>query len=608
MAPFCPARPPAANEFGFCLELATSTWFNHMMLGEDLREAVVLLAAVGLVAWVAHRARLSIVLGFVVVGIIVGPYGLGRWDEHWPWLAAITVEKTNGLHLAAELGVAFLLFMIALEFSLERLWRMRALVFGLGGAQVLVTGAAIAAIASWAGAAPAVAVLIGGALALSSTAIVIQLLTEEGRLGTLTGRTAFAILLFQDLAVVPLLFMVGVLGANADAGLMEMAQGVALAIGKAALVIALIIAIGRLIARPVLRAVAETHSREAFLAAILLAIIGTAMATEAAGLSLALGAFLAGLLLAETEYRPQIAVDLEPFKGLLLGVFFVSVGIGLDPAQVLADAGSVLGAAAGLVLLKALVIYLLARLAREPRGAAVDVALLLAQGGEFAFIIIAAAAALGLVTAPVAAFIGLVAGLTMLATPALAWAGRKLAARLQPAAPVVETAPDALEVPGGHVIIAGYGRVGRAVGELLDTQRVPHLAIDRRTGRVARLRREGAAVFYGDAAKPEMLARLGADTAAALVITMDNAEQALEVTRTAHRTWPGLPIHARVRDTAHARALLEAGATHVVLETLEAGLQMGEALLVEVGVPDDTARALIAEQREAMRAGLAAHR
>jgi CPA2 family monovalent cation:H+ antiporter-2 len=348
--------------------------------------------------------------------------------------------------------------------------------------------------------------------------------------------------------------------------------------------------------------VASTHSREAFLAAILLVILGTAAATEISGLSLALGAFLAGILLGETEFRPQIAVDLEPFKGLLLGVFFVSVGLALDVPALLALPLLILGSALGLVVVKGAVIYALARLSGEGRAVAIEAALLLGQAGEFAFIVLALGVTLGLLPPPIAGFFALVVGVSMIATPGLAAIGRRLAARFEEAAP----APANAEVPHeleGHVIIAGYGRVGRSVGEILDGQRIAHVAADMAPARIAHLRAQGASAFFGDASRREFLEQLGADRAAALVVTMDRPDTALAVVKAARAHWPALTIHARVRDEAHARALLAAGASHVVLEVTEASLQLGEAVLTSLGVPDDAARAVVDEQR--MRARLA---
>jgi monovalent cation:proton antiporter-2 (CPA2) family protein len=568
------------------------------MVTAELREVAVLLAASGGVALVAHRFRISALLAFLLVGVLVGPHVLGRLAGLWPPLEWLVIRDETSIHLAAELGVAFLLFMIGLELSLDRLWRMRALVFRLGGAQVLVSAALIGAVAAWFGNAVPVAVVLGAALALSSTAIVMQLLAERGRMGSPLGRVAFGILLLQDLAVVPILFLVGVLGGDAEGG--HVALGVALALGKAALAIAVILLVGRWLLRPGLRAIASTHSREAFLSAILLVILATAAATELAGLSLALGAFLAGILLGETEFRPQIAVDLEPFKGLLLGVFFVSVGLGLDLPALLSEPVLILGSAFGLILLKGVVIYALVRLMGEGQAVAIEAALLLGQAGEFAFIVLALATTLGLLPAPIAAFFALVVGVTMIVTPGLAAIGRKLAARFELAAPAPAQAQVDHEIEG-HVIIAGYGRVGRAVGEMLDGQRIAHVAADMAPARVAALRAQGAAAFFGDASRREFLEHLGAGRAAALVVTMDQPEVVLAVVKAARAHWPHLPIHARVRDEEHARALLAAGATRVVLEVTEASLQLGEALLTTLGVPDDAARALVDEQRTRAR-------
>lgn len=563
----------------------------------EMQDAVVFLAAAGLVVPVVHRLKVSPVLGFLLVGVVIGPFGLGRLVEAVPWLGHIVIQDRDAIAYAAELGVMFLLFMIGLELSLDRLWRMRGQVFGLGGAQVLVTAFAIGAIAAAFGNSLAVAIVLGSCLALSSTAIVMQLLTESGRLGTPVGRAGFAILLFQDLAVVPILFIVGALAGGSGSVL----GGLAIALAKAAVAIAVLLALGRLVVRPVLRLVAQTGSRELFLAAVLLAVLGTAKLTEVAGLSLALGAFLAGLVLAETEYRHRIAVDVEPFKGLLLGVFFVSVGLGLDLALVLDEPFWIPASAVGLVALKALIIFALARATGQPRAVAAETAVLLGQGGEFAFVVIALATALALLPAQVAQFMLVVVTLTMLATPGLAALGQRLGRWLTDdsahAGPVAAVPAD-LE---GHVVIVGYGRVGRVIGSLLDGQKMAYVAIDRRPDRVAQCRSDGIAIHYGDASHHEMLARLGADRAAALVITMDNPHAVSAVAAAARKDWPGLPIYARGRDEAHARELIALGAAHVTPETLEASFQLGEAVLGGLGVPPDAARGLVSEQRDAAR-------
>lgn len=566
----------------------------------NLHEAVIFLAAAGLVVPLMQRLKVSPVLGFLAVGLVIGPFGLGRLIPDVPTLGLIVIEDAARVRTLAELGVVFLLFMIGLELSFDRLWSMRTLVFGLGGAQVVVTAAVIGASAYFFGNSPAAALVLGACLALSSTAIVMQLLTERGQLGSPVGRTSFAVLLFQDLAVVPILFLVSALGIRSEGPIyIELA----IAIGKAALSIAVIFVIGRLLLRPALRFVSATGSRELFLAAVLLVVIGTALGAQAAGLSLALGAFLGGLLLAETEYRHQVAVDLEPFKGLLLGLFFVSVGLGIDLAGVLADPLWIPLSVVGLIVAKAIILYLLARAFGERRAVAAESAILLGQGGEFVFIVLGLAASFNLVPSATVQFILIVTGITMVLTPALAIVAKRVASRI--AEPDAATAIGEISMDlDGHVVIAGYGRVGRMVGSLLDSQQIDHVAVDLDAGAVAEWRAQGVAVFYGDASRHEILHRLGIGRAASVVVTMDSATAAENIVAAIRRDWPHLPIYARVRDAAHARRLVAAGATHVIPETVEASLELGEAVLIGVGVPDEAARRIVADRREREKAAL----
>jgi len=562
----------------------------------NLHEVLVFLFAAGVVVPLVRRLKISPVFGFLLVGIVIGPYGLGRLSDDLPWLGYFVISDLEGVRLLAELGVVFLLFMIGLELSLARLWAMRRRVFGLGGSQILITGAAIAAIAWWFGNPLAVAVVLGGSFALSSTAIVMQLLSENRRMGTETGRISFAILLCQDLAVLPVLFLVGVFAAEGDAPVL-LAFGQAM--GGALVAVAVILALGRLVLRPVFRFVGGTASKEMFLALVLLVIIGTALLTGEFGLSMALGAFLAGLLFSETEYRHAIEVDIEPFKGLLLGLFFVSIGMGIDVVQVADNIVWLLASVVGLYLVKSPIIYLLARLFGEPRSVAVEASLLLGQGGEFAFVVVGMAAGLGLMPTETAQFMLIVAGLTMMTTPPVANAARRLADRIEGR----EAAPErrASDIPqglSGHVIIVGYGRIGRLLGELLDSQEVPHIGLDNDARLVARFRTHGAGVFFGDANRADILRLFGIDSAAALVVTMDDTTAADRVVQSARQHWPDLPIYARARDGAHAAILLEHGATHVIPETVEASLQLGEMVLLEVGLPDLAARQIIDARRE----------
>ena len=568
----------------------------------SLREVIVFLVAAGVVVPLVHRLKVSPVLGFLGVGLVIGPHGLARFADAAPWLGYAVIGDLEGVRALAELGVVFLLFMIGLELSLDRLWAMRRLVFGLGGAQVVVTGAVIAVIASLFGNTLPVAMVLGGAFALSSTAIVMQLLAENRRLGTATGRTSFAILLCQDLAVLPILFLVAAFAAQSDR---PPALAFGLAIGQAVLAVAVILVLGRLVIRPLFRFIGSTASREMFLALVLLVIAGTALATQQAGLSLALGAFLAGLLLAETEYRFAIEVDIEPFKGLLLGLFFLSVGMSIDLAQIAANPLWLIAAAVGLFAIKCPIVFALTRLFGEPRSVALEAALLLGQGGEFAFVVIGMAAGLALIPGDTAQFMLIVAGLTMIATPPVAHAARRLARAVE-AREAAQGRPDA-DLPAGldgHVIVVGYGRVGRMLGSLLDAQELTHVALDIDTNLVARFRNSGAGVFYGDASRPDMLRKFGADTAAALVVTMDNPSIAERVVAAARENWPNLAIYARARDASHAARLIAQGASHAIPETTEASLQLSEMVLVGAGVPDAAARHMVEARRQAEQAAV----
>ncbi len=568
----------------------------------DLRQVIVFLVAAGIVAPLVRRLGLSPVLGFLVVGLAIGPHGVVRFADAVPWLRYVAITESAGVRLLAELGVVFLLFMIGLELSLDRLWAMRRRVFGLGSAQVILTGAVIAGIASMFDNSLAAAVVLGAAFALSSTAIVMQLLSENRRLGTATGRTSFAILLCQDLAVLPILFLVAAFAEQSDAPVLV---AFAWAIGQALVAVVAILAIGRLVLRPVFRFVGSTASREMFLAFVLLVIAGTAVTTEKVGLSMALGAFLAGLLFAETEYRHEIGVDIEPFKGLLLGLFFVSVGMSIDITQVAAKPLWLIASVFGLFLIKSPIVYALARAFGEARPVALEAGLLLGQGGEFAFVIIGMAFGLGLIPNDTAQFMLIVTGLTMIATPLVAHVARRLAR----AAETREADRDErhIDIPAGlsgHVIVVGYGRVGQMLGSVLASQRLTHIGLDLDPNLVARFRAAGGAIFFGDASRPEMLGRFGVERAAALVVTMDSPDAAERVVAIARRHWPHLVIFARARDRAHGARLIAQGASHVIPETVETSLQLGEMVLMGAGVPDQAARRIIEARRQAEQAAV----
>ncbi|WP_162627635.1 cation:proton antiporter [Erythrobacter sp. KY5] len=559
-----------------------------------LREVLVFLLAAGIAVPLLQRL-VSPVIGYFIVGGLIGPFGLGLLADVYEPVSYLVITDVEGVTVLAELGVIFLLFVIGLELSFERLWTMRRLVFGLGSAQILVTGAIIAAIAMLWGNATAPAIILGACLALSSTAIVTQLLIEKGRLGTPSGRATFSILLMQDLAVVPILFAVSVLGTMAVG---NVALGFGLAAGQALLVIAAIYAVGRLALRPLLQLVAGTDSREAFIAIILLIAVGTAALTGFAGLSMALGAFLAGLLIAETEFRHQVKIDIEPFKGLMLGLFFLSVGMGIDWRMVIDNPLLIIASAIGLVLIKIAINFALCLAWRLPRHRAAKVAIMLGQAGEFGFLVIGLSITVGLLPADTGQFMLIVVGLTMLVTPGLDWLARRVGAALErgEAEAGFEETAWASEI-GGHVILAGYGRVGATIANVLDRQDIRYIAIDRDPELARKAASDGRPVRMGDASRLEVLREAGLDKAAAVVITIGDKDATEALTNEIHRLAPRLPILARARDVSHADKLLVDGAHVAVPETIEGSLRLAEMLLIEFGIDSDVANQVVELER-----------
>ena len=476
---------------------------------------------------------------------------------------------------------------------------MRRLVFGLGGLQVIVSTVVLALAVWFMGFSGDAAIVLGMALALSSTAIVVQLLSDEKRLGTQTGRLSFAILLFQDLAVVPILLTVSMLGRQASGPVI---QDVGLALGQAVLAILFIVIVGRFALRPVLRLVARANSADLFMATTLLIALGTGVLANVAGLSMALGAFIAGLMLAETEYRRAIEAMIEPFKGLLLGAFFLLVGLRVHLSDLFQDPLLIFGTVALLIGLKAALIYGLARLFRVSRNAAVESALLLGPCGEFAFVVINTALGLGILQGENTNNILLIVSLSMIAIPVFARLGRRFSRKYQPRSAL---SSEALVAPPDdqqpRVIVAGFGRVGRLVGSMLDEQNIPYIAVDSDPDLVARERRNGQSVYFGDATQPEFLRRCGIGEARAIAITMDAGERVDHVARAARAERADLKIVARARDERHAQTLYAIGVTEAVPETIEASLQLGEAILVETGVPMGLAIAAVHERRDAHR-------
>ena len=570
-----------------------------------LREILLFLILAGILIPLLQRLRINQVLGFLAVGALLGPFGLGLLAGDVPWLAALTFPAGPGVSMLAEIGVLFLMFMIGLELSAARLWSMRRWVFGAGSAQVLASTALLGG-ALWLAGQPAqTAAILGLVLSLSSTAIVMQLMSQQQSTGTPLGQAAFAILMLQDLAVVPILVLIGALGKGAgDSDSVALLSIVALA--KAAGAIALIWLAGARVVHPLFRAFARQRQPDVFMALILLSTFGIAALSAAAGLSMALGALIAGLLLAETEFKHEVELMVEPFKGLLMGLFFMTVGMTIDTRQIVEHPLWLAAFVAGLVLLKALVVAVLLKIGGMPWGRALEGGLLLGQGGEFAFIVIGYAIGTRVLDPALGARVMLAVGLSLFITPLLARLGRAIGERSDSIARAQAEYSDEQMLPAvrGQVIVAGFGRVGQQLGKLLADQGIPFVAFENDARLVAQLRADGLPVWFGNAARPELLRRVHAGDAPAIVLTMDQPTAALQAVRGIRREFPHVQLFVRSRDERHARILRQAGASVVVPETLEASLQLSSFVLEAMGIDERTVDGIVDRERDLFAAGL----
>lgn len=567
------------------------------------KDALIVLGTAAVVAPVVQRLRISPVLGFLVVGAALGPHGLGRLADYSRAIDWLTVTGERQIAFIADLGIVFLLFFIGLELSMRRLITMRRLVFGLGGLQVVLSALAISLAAFWFGQPAAAALIIGTCLALSSTAIVMELLSGQRRMMSTTGRTSFAILLAQDLAVVPLLFLISALGGHSEGSIL---QGVIVALVEALVAVAVIALVGRVILKPLFRLAASTDNPEFFMAATLLIAVGSGVIAAYAGLSMALGAFIAGLLLAETEYRRAVEAMIDPFRGLLLGVFFFSVGMHIDLSFIWREPFIVVGGFVAMMVLKTVLLVPLCRLFGVPWAATVETSLLLAPGGEFAFIGIGLATQFGLVDPGIAAGVLAVVSLTMATLPFVSLFARRAARRV--AQQVTGDAPATQLPPSDHVkrvIVVGHGRVGQLVCEQLEKHGISYIAADRDAARVERWRKLGRPVYFGDASNALFLQRCGIDEATGVIVTLDTAAVD-DVVRAVRARRADVMIVARAHDAEHARHLYTLAVTDAVPETIEASLQLAESALMGLGVPMSQVIASIHERRESVRAELQA--
>lgn len=570
-----------------------------------LREILLFLILAGVLVPTLQRLRVNQVLGFLAVGVLLGPFTAGPLAGAPPWLAALAFPAGPGVSLLAEIGVLFLMFTVGLELTAGRLWSMRRWVFGAGSAQVVLTACVLgAALFAW-GLSGAAAAILGLTLALSSTAVVMQLMRQQHMTGSALGQAVFSVLMLQDLAVAPLLILTGALAHGAGVSGADVALQAAGAIARAALALALIWLAGRKLVHPLFRALARTRQPDTFMALILLTTFGLAALAGAAGLSMALGALVAGLLLAETEFRHEVELMVEPFRGLLMGLFFMTVGMTIDLRLVLATPWLVAGAVAALVLLKSAVAFLLLRAGGLPWGRAAEGGLMLGQGGEFAFVVIAYAIGVGVLAPAAGAMATLVVGLSLFLTPVLARLGRLLGDRAEPHGPgLADGAGEQAPTEESRVVIAGFGRVGQQLGKLLAAQDIPYVAVEADAALVARLRAGGLPVWFGNAARADLLRKLHAGAAPAIVLTMDEPGAALLAVRGIRRELPHARLFVRARDEAHARALRLAGASVVVPETLEASLQLSAFVLEAVGVDERLVEEIVGRERDLFAAGL----
>jgi len=562
--------------------------------------ALILLISAVVFVPLAVRFNIGSILGYLGAGALVGPSGLGL------------IQNVDAVRHLAEFGVVFLLFIIGIEMKPSRLWLMRRQVFGLGGSQVLITGAVLASAIVFLPLFPSPlnmgqASLIGLGLALSSTAMGLQILAERRELSAPHGRSAFAILLLQDLMVPVLLAMVPMMANKTD----EFGDELAFAALEAFGMIFAALLIGRLMLRRVLRVVAQSRSSEIFTAVALLIVLSMAWISEQAGLSQALGAFLAGLLLADSEYRHQIEGDIQPFRGLLLGLFFIGVGMSIDLRLLLTDWPLILALLVGLMAIKTLVLIPLCGLFGQDWRDGTRVGLLLSQGGEFAFVLFGIAISQNVLSPQIGSMLVLLVSLSMALTPLVVLAAERLHHRLSPVTTTLRAdTPPEPRTNEAHVIIAGFGRVGRTVAVLLKAAGKPYLAFDKDLERVARGRAAGFEVFYGDSSRPEVLRAGHAARAALLVVTLDDPGATTRLVACIHQQFPDLPIHARARDLVHSQSLHSSGALQVVPETLEASLILGDKVLTALGMASSDVSAVIHAQREngyalLMQSGLA---
>ncbi len=564
---------------------------------------IVFLLASAVVVPIFQRYKVSSVLGFLLIGVLLGPDVVGRLATSWPVLNAFSVMRSHTVHQLAELGVVFLLFSIGLELTFERLKSMRRMVFGLGALQVVLCSLALTGLFLVLGQSIVASIALGMAIALSSTAVVIPVLADRKALKTASGRSVFAVLLAQDIAVAPIMITVVMLAGGAAGAAGESASGLSglLALIPALIGIGILVVLGRWLLRPLFNTVAFSRSRELFMAACLLCVLVAGQISVMAGLSMGLGAFVAGVLLAETEYRREIENMVEPFKGLLLGLFFVTVGARLEIAAVVSQPALVLGLAAALIITKMAVIYPVARLFGLNNRSAIETAAVLGPAGEFAFVIIDQAIGHKVLSAEVGQAVILASIISLFSIPFLAAGAARLSKKLAKNATAPTSVAPEIVSEAAKVIVVGFGRVGELVTDLLKAHNIEYMVVDINPQVTTRARVMNVEAWYGDASAAEFLHSLGIERARAVVVTASNPVFTDQVVKAVRAMREDVHIIARARDASHAQRLYEMGATDAVPETIEASLQLAENTLIDLGVPMGLVLASVHERRDVFR-------
>ncbi len=558
-------------------------------------DALIILGAAGIVIPAFARIRISPIIGFILIGVLVGPHGLGELTKSHPWLHYFTISNPHSIEPFAELGIVLLLFSIGLELSFRRLWSMRRLLLGVGAAELLCSAGAIGLVLYLTGNSSAAAVGLGLALALSSTAIVLPLVGTHSPV----GRSSLAMLLFEDVALVPIVFALGAMAPHsAGIGVGSLLQ--TLLIGGI-VAVAMLFA-GRLLLPQLFAQAARTKSPEMFLAACLLIVIVASLVTSSIGFSPILGALIAGIVIAETEYRGEVEVITAPYRGLGLGIFLITVGMSIDLKLVVAHWPQILVALVTVLAVKASITALLLRLNGAKGSVALETGVLMASPSETTLIVLSSAVAARLIAADTAAFWQIVTALGLTVTPFLAKLGRLAGRKVgrQEFAGEIDKAVESAAV--GQVIILGFGRVGRLVADMLDVHDKDYLAVDSDVDAVGAAKKEGYDALFGDVGHPELIDKIKTREPSAFILTMDNPVLVRRLARQLRNVFPDLPIIARARDTVHAAELYRAGVTDAVPETLEASLQLSEAALVDLGVAMGPVIASIHEKRSELRA------